>query len=295
MRSYQGWWTRFNEPDPWEGSYDLSDPQSFNRYSYCENDPVNFVDPMGMFRQGPCRSGYDYATGACRDTDGGGGGVNWLLWRFYFGSSPQPSISDDWSGGGGGGGGAPMPVLTQTVSIKGPCNVPDFASLSQAKQSQLEQLGVSASQWNSLSNNQRLGFFNFTGAIAAAGLSLSGWRVHWDAGGIQQDRTFFVAGAGATNLLVQVQASNPFSRDTGDGHGAYHGAYSESYRRNVFSKSLQLSFTRDSKYLDADIDRFSPLAFDRLSHVGKMFHRSVVCGCKTRVPARATPQNDRMD
>ena len=27
MRSYQGWWTRFNEPDPWEGSYDLTDPQ----------------------------------------------------------------------------------------------------------------------------------------------------------------------------------------------------------------------------------------------------------------------------
>lgn len=255
------------------------------------NGRLNFVDPMGMFRQGPCRSGYDYATGACRDTDGGGGGVNWLLWRFYFGSSPQPSISDDWGGGGGGGGGAAAPVLTQTVSIKGPCNVPDFASLSQAKQSQLEQLGVSASQWNSLSNNQRLGFFNVTGAIAAAGLSLSGWRVHWDAGGIQPDRTIFVAGAGATNLLVQVQASNPFSRDTGDGHGAY----SESYRRNVFSKSLQLSFTRDGKYLDADIDRFSPLAVDRLSHVGKMFHRSVVCGYKTRVPARATPQNDRMD
>jgi hypothetical protein len=105
-----------------------------------------------------------------------------------------------------------------------------------------------------LSNNQRLGFFNVTGAIAAAGLSLSGWRVYWDAGGIQPDRTFFVAGAGATNLLVQVQASNSFSRDIGGGHGAY----SESYRRNVFSKSLQLSFTPDGKYLDADIDIYNP-------------------------------------
>ncbi|WP_162199877.1 peptidoglycan DD-metalloendopeptidase family protein [Pyrinomonas methylaliphatogenes] len=49
MRSYHGWWTRFNEPDPWEGSYDLTDPQSFNRYAYVRNDPVNYVDPDGLF------------------------------------------------------------------------------------------------------------------------------------------------------------------------------------------------------------------------------------------------------
>ncbi|CDM65425.1 RHS repeat-associated core domain-containing protein [Pyrinomonas methylaliphatogenes] len=50
MRSYHGWWTRFNEPDPWEGSYDLTDPQSFNRYTYVQNDPVNFTDPSGLLR-----------------------------------------------------------------------------------------------------------------------------------------------------------------------------------------------------------------------------------------------------
>ena len=48
MRSYHGWWARFNERDPWEGSYDLSDPQSFNRYTYVQNDPVHFVDPSGL-------------------------------------------------------------------------------------------------------------------------------------------------------------------------------------------------------------------------------------------------------
>ena len=48
MRSYHGWWARFNEPDPWEGSYDLTDPQSFNRYAYVQNDPVNYVDPTGL-------------------------------------------------------------------------------------------------------------------------------------------------------------------------------------------------------------------------------------------------------
>jgi RHS repeat-associated protein len=52
MRSYHGWWARFNEPDPWEGSYDLTDPQSLNRYTYVQNDPVNFVDPTGLMMEG---------------------------------------------------------------------------------------------------------------------------------------------------------------------------------------------------------------------------------------------------
>ena len=49
MRSYHGWHSRFDQPDLWDGSYDLTDPQSFNRYSYVQNDPVNYVDPSGLF------------------------------------------------------------------------------------------------------------------------------------------------------------------------------------------------------------------------------------------------------
>ena len=41
-------------------------------------------------------------------------------------------------------------------------------------------------------------------AIAALGLSLAGWLVDWAAGGIQQDRVFFVAGPEASNLVGQV-------------------------------------------------------------------------------------------
>ncbi|HEV2837008.1 MAG TPA: RHS repeat-associated core domain-containing protein, partial [Pyrinomonadaceae bacterium] len=46
---YAGKWHRFTQPDPYDGAYDLTDPQSFNRYAYVQNDPVNFVDPTGLF------------------------------------------------------------------------------------------------------------------------------------------------------------------------------------------------------------------------------------------------------
>lgn len=39
-------WTR---PDPYFGSLRRSNPQSFNRYSYVLNDPINFVDPSGLY------------------------------------------------------------------------------------------------------------------------------------------------------------------------------------------------------------------------------------------------------
>ena len=48
-RRYNRWHARFDQPDPYAGSYDLTNPQSFNRYSYVQNDPVNFVDPSGLF------------------------------------------------------------------------------------------------------------------------------------------------------------------------------------------------------------------------------------------------------
>jgi hypothetical protein len=43
-----GRWTR---PDPYKGSMKLGNPQSFNRYSYVNNKPTNFVDPSGLDSQ----------------------------------------------------------------------------------------------------------------------------------------------------------------------------------------------------------------------------------------------------
>ena len=47
-RRYNRWWTRFEQPDPFDGSYDLKDPQSFNRYAYAQDDPITSTDPTGL-------------------------------------------------------------------------------------------------------------------------------------------------------------------------------------------------------------------------------------------------------
>ena len=39
---------RWSSPDPYKGSMELGNPQSFNRYSYVENQPTNYVDPSGL-------------------------------------------------------------------------------------------------------------------------------------------------------------------------------------------------------------------------------------------------------
>lgn len=44
------WHMRFDQPELCSGSYN---PQSFNRYSCVQNDPVNFVDPFGLDPQDP--------------------------------------------------------------------------------------------------------------------------------------------------------------------------------------------------------------------------------------------------
>lgn len=42
---------RFSSPDPVGGS--PSDPQSLNRYAYVRNDPINSIDPLGLFIGNP--------------------------------------------------------------------------------------------------------------------------------------------------------------------------------------------------------------------------------------------------
>ena len=47
-RRYDSLSARWTAPDPYDGSMVIEDPQSFNRYSYVNNDPVNHNDPTGL-------------------------------------------------------------------------------------------------------------------------------------------------------------------------------------------------------------------------------------------------------
>ncbi len=81
MRRFTGKWHRFDQPDPYDGSYDLTNPQSFNRYAYTQNDPVNFVDPAGLQEQHP-------PGGWPTDPSAYGHLETWTWAPFYPGGSP---------------------------------------------------------------------------------------------------------------------------------------------------------------------------------------------------------------
>ena len=52
-RKYDSSSGRWTSPDPYGGSMSVASPQSFNRYSYVGNDPVNMRDPSGLMRMQP--------------------------------------------------------------------------------------------------------------------------------------------------------------------------------------------------------------------------------------------------
>jgi RHS repeat-associated protein len=49
-RTYDSKLGRFTQVDPIKmAATNLTDPQSFNLYNYCGNDPINYTDPSGLF------------------------------------------------------------------------------------------------------------------------------------------------------------------------------------------------------------------------------------------------------
>ncbi len=52
FRQYSSTQGRWMSPDPYDGSYNASDPQSFNRYGYVGNRPLSAIDPSGLFPLG---------------------------------------------------------------------------------------------------------------------------------------------------------------------------------------------------------------------------------------------------
>jgi RHS repeat-associated protein len=134
---------RFNRPDPYDGSYDPTNPQSLNRYSYVMDNPLVYVDPMGLSNTCVSDEGWGEETTQCWGGASGGnggagsGGGSWVWdpnWQEYYILNTGEGIDKDgdtapvagvgwvdlgswtWApaeasfgpdSGGGGGGGSP--------------------------------------------------------------------------------------------------------------------------------------------------------------------------------------------
>src|SRR5437762_705609 len=89
-RKYENLSGRWTSPDPYNGSISVIDPQSFSRYHYTDNDPINFVDPTGLSGFSirsvwiPFPENYGENVG-----DPGGGGEMGLLELRPFPEEPQ--------------------------------------------------------------------------------------------------------------------------------------------------------------------------------------------------------------
>lgn len=97
FRQYSGNQGRWLSPDPYLGSYDFTNPQSFNRYAYVQNNPVGSLDPSGL----NCAVGVSGCAFNCANDpncDGqaggsaaGGGTVDGVTWSDAWGG-PPPSL-----------------------------------------------------------------------------------------------------------------------------------------------------------------------------------------------------------
>jgi RHS repeat-associated protein len=93
---------RWQSPDPYLGNYDLTNPQSFNRYSYALNNPSSLVDPSGLFTlpTGPC----DPSISNCNPGYGPSNPPGCISWGTQ-GCIPDPNPGPPNTGGGSSGGG----------------------------------------------------------------------------------------------------------------------------------------------------------------------------------------------
>lgn len=82
-RKYDSSSGRWTTTDPYGGSMNVADPQSFNRYTYVNNDPVNRQDPTGLIYRVSAEHGWQYMS------DFWYGGGEWRKRSFWHSLSGQ--------------------------------------------------------------------------------------------------------------------------------------------------------------------------------------------------------------
>lgn len=99
FRNYSPSQGRWLSPDPYDGSYDPSNPQSLNRYAYVLNNSLSYIDPSGLDHGFDCGKFCVGVVGSIGGLPGDGGGG-------YGGGgySPSPNLPFRLENGGGGGG-----------------------------------------------------------------------------------------------------------------------------------------------------------------------------------------------
>ena len=172
FRRYNRWWSRFDQPDPYGGSYDMADPQSFNRYAYVQNDPVNFVDPTGLEECGPG----DWCMIRLPRVPNGG------VTGFTGGETGITTVDPPFDGGENGGGGPqnpPYPGGTPNPYAQlGPCAellVPAFGAINQAAATLLKNTYGSGAEaaYGAMSTYEKAVFLNTASAAESVGVNLS--------------------------------------------------------------------------------------------------------------------------
>jgi RHS repeat-associated protein len=157
FRQYSSTQGRWMSPDPYDGSYNMRNPQSLNRYSYVLNNPVSFTDPLGLILLcylAPAQSSTTSTDGgpAVPDPiqywqeecdyygDGGGGGD---------GASGGSGSGGGGAGGAGGSAGPPppskptvCPAVPFNITGVGPNQAPGTTAITQTPRSQIPTGGV---------------------------------------------------------------------------------------------------------------------------------------------------------
>jgi RHS repeat-associated protein len=96
---------RWTSPDPYKKSSSVSIPQSWNKFSYVQSQPTNFIDPAGLQLQIYCQWWHTVYDGGPNDGKEVPGSARWLVcWTIDDGRNGGGRVDVDLGGGNAGNG-----------------------------------------------------------------------------------------------------------------------------------------------------------------------------------------------